>query len=85
MHQTTFPAALPADYYRAQAERVRVLADAATMPGVKEHLLAVIMEYERLAEEAQSAARNHWRQKVSRRTIGRTRIDAAGASSRFAA
>jgi len=41
---------LPADYYRRHATRIRRLASDATTPAVKEHLLAVALEYERLAE-----------------------------------
>ena len=41
---------LPADYYRRHATRVRQLALEATTTAVKEHLRAVAMEYDRLAE-----------------------------------
>jgi hypothetical protein len=43
-------APLPAEYYRRHAERVRQLVSEATTAAVKEHLRALALEYERLAE-----------------------------------
>jgi len=57
VEQQTPIASMPADYYRKQAERVRRLADDATTPNVKEHLRGILLEYERLAEKAENAAR----------------------------
>jgi hypothetical protein len=45
---------LPAEYYRRHAARVRRLADDATTAAIKEHLRAVALEYERLAERVDS-------------------------------
>jgi len=42
--------ALPADYYRRHAARVRKLASEATTLAIKEHLRGIALEYERLAE-----------------------------------
>jgi hypothetical protein len=41
--------AVPADYYRRHAARVRRLASEATTPAVKEHLRETALEFERLA------------------------------------
>ena len=41
---------LPAEYYRRHAERVRRLAEEATTAAIKEHLRAVALEYELLAQ-----------------------------------
>lgn len=49
--------ALPADYYRKQAARVRLLAADATSAGIKEHLQEVALQYEHLAELAEELAR----------------------------
>ena len=43
---------LPAEYYRRHAARVRQLASEATTTAVKEHLREVALQYERLAERA---------------------------------
>lgn len=51
--QTTPP--LPAEYYRRHAVRVRSLASEATTLAVKEHLEGVAAEYERLADQLESA------------------------------
>jgi hypothetical protein len=52
-----FTPSLPADYYRKHAKRVRRLAADATTPAVKKHLLQAALQYERLAERADAAAR----------------------------
>jgi hypothetical protein len=49
--------ALPADYYRKHAARVRGLAADATTPALKEHLNDVARQYDGLAEGADEAAR----------------------------
>ena len=49
--------ALPADYYRKHAARVRGLAADATIRDIKEHLQEVALQYERLAERAEDSAR----------------------------
>jgi hypothetical protein len=48
---------LPANYYRKHAKRVRRMAADATTPAIKKHLLQAALEYERLAEKADAAAR----------------------------
>jgi len=48
---------LPADYYRKHAVRVRELAAETTTLAIKEHLLEVARQYDRLAERADEAAR----------------------------
>jgi hypothetical protein len=52
-----FTPSLPADYYRKHANRVRRLAADATTPAVKAHLQQTALQYERLAERADAAAR----------------------------
>ena len=52
-----FTPSLPAHYYRKHAKRVRRLAADATTPAVKEHLQQTALQYERLAERADAAAR----------------------------
>ncbi len=52
-----FTPSLPADYYRKHAARVRRLASDATTPAVKELLQQEALQYERLAERADAAAR----------------------------
>ena len=47
---------MPADYYFKHAARVRELAREATTQAVKLHLHETALEYERLAENAQTAA-----------------------------
>jgi hypothetical protein len=47
---------LPAEYYRRHAERIRQLASEATTAAVKEHLRAVALQYERLAERVDHSA-----------------------------
>jgi hypothetical protein len=46
--------AMPAEYYRRQAARVRRLADEATTPAIKGQLRQTAREYERLAERVAS-------------------------------
>jgi len=46
---------MPQQYYRKHAARVRALAQEATTIGIKEHLRAVALEYERLAERVENA------------------------------
>jgi hypothetical protein len=46
---------LPAEYYRDHAARVRLLARDATTAGIREHLDAVALQYERLAERVEDA------------------------------
>jgi len=46
---------LPAEYYRRHAERIRQLASEATTPAVKEHLRAVALQYEQLAERVDNS------------------------------
>jgi hypothetical protein len=48
---------LPAEYYRRHLARVRQLAGEATTPAVREHLLDVAAQYERLADRADAAMR----------------------------
>jgi hypothetical protein len=43
---------MPGEYYRQQAARVRRLAREATMPALREHLVDVALQYEKLAEDA---------------------------------
>lgn len=50
------PPPLAADYYRRHAARVRNLASEATTPAIKEHLQAIAVEYERLAERVDDAS-----------------------------
>ena len=45
---------LPAEHYRRGAARARELASEATTAAVKEHLREVALQYERLAERADS-------------------------------
>jgi hypothetical protein len=47
---------LPAEYHRRHAARVRVLADDATTPAVKQHLNQIAHEYEQLAEKVEEAS-----------------------------
>ena len=47
--------ALPADYYRRHADRVRKLASEATTLAIKEHLREIALQYERLAERVDDA------------------------------
>jgi hypothetical protein len=47
--------ALPAEYYRRHAARVRKLASDATTPALKQHLQDVAGQYERLAERVDSS------------------------------
>jgi len=49
---------LPAEYYRRHAERIRQLASEATTPAVKEHLRAVALQYERLAERVDNSTQS---------------------------
>ena len=53
-HPQTTPA-LPADYYRRHAARVRKLASEATTLAIKQHLGEIALEYERLAERVDRA------------------------------
>jgi hypothetical protein len=48
---------MPAEYYRGHALRVRQLAGDATTAAIKEHLLGVAEQYDRLAEQVEIAAR----------------------------
>jgi hypothetical protein len=48
---------LPAAYYRKHAVRVRELAAETTTPVLKEHLLEIARQYDRLAERADEGAR----------------------------
>ena len=50
-------ASLPADYYGKHAARVRQLAQEATTAAIKAQLHEVVLQYERLAESADLAAR----------------------------
>ena len=49
---------LPAEYYRDHAARVRLLARDATGAGIREHLDAVALQYDRLAERVEDAPWN---------------------------
>jgi len=49
---------LSACYYRRHAARVRQLASEATTPAIKEHLLQIAKQYERLAERVEDTARS---------------------------
>lgn len=53
-YPTTTPP-LPAEYYRRHAERIRHLASEATTAAVKEHLRAVALQYEQLAERVDNS------------------------------
>jgi hypothetical protein len=53
--------ALPADYYRKHAARVRAPAADATTPALKEHLHEVARQYDWLPESADEAARREAR------------------------
>lgn len=46
-----------ADYYLAQATRIRAVARQATIPEFKDELLKIAAAFERLAERAKQAAR----------------------------
>lgn len=46
--------AMPVDYYRRHAARVRQLAREATTPAIKEHLRGVADQYDRLADRVQT-------------------------------
>lgn len=52
MNYPSSPPPLPAEYCRRHAARVRQLASEATTTAVKEHLREVALQYERLAERA---------------------------------
>jgi len=45
---------MPSEYYRAQAARVRDLAHDATTDAIREHLVEVALQYERLADGAEA-------------------------------
>lgn len=49
---------MPADYYRRHATRVKQLAGAASTPAVRDELVDVALQYERLAENAEAAQRS---------------------------
>jgi hypothetical protein len=53
-YQTGTPP-LPAEYYRRHSARVRQLASEATTPALREHLLDVVAQYDRLAERVDAA------------------------------
>ena len=48
-----------ARHYREEADRVRKLAAAAALPGVREALLNVVREYDQLADSVGGAS-DHW-------------------------
>jgi hypothetical protein len=45
---------MPGEYYRLQAARVRSLAHDATTLAIREHLVDVALQYEKLAEGAEA-------------------------------
>jgi hypothetical protein len=49
--------AMPADYYRRRAARIRRLAGEATTPAIKGQLHQTALEYERLAASVDNGAR----------------------------
>ena len=49
---------MPRDYYRRHAERVRKLAQEATTPVIREQLADVALQYEQLAEGAETGYRD---------------------------
>jgi len=48
---------MPTDYYRKDAARVRELAAETTTPALKDHLLEVAQQYDKLVEAAEEVAR----------------------------
>ena len=46
------------EYYRRQAARLRGLAQDATTDAIREHLVEVALQYEKLAEGAEAGYRN---------------------------
>jgi hypothetical protein len=50
MNSPPIPPAMPADYYRRHAARVRRLAGEATTSAIREHLHDTASKYERLAD-----------------------------------
>jgi hypothetical protein len=55
-HPPTSPP-MPAEYYRRHASRVRQLAGDVTTAAIREQLLGVAQEYDRLAVQVESTAR----------------------------
>jgi hypothetical protein len=55
MEQPLAPPPLPAEYYRRHVARVRQLAGGATTPAIREQLLGIAAQYERLAELVDAA------------------------------
>ena len=51
---TTMPANATSRDYRERARRIQALADQTTFPQIKNELLQVAIEYERLAAQAES-------------------------------
>jgi hypothetical protein len=49
---------MPGEYYRRQAARVRSLAHDATTFAIREHLVDVALQYEKLAEGAEAGYRD---------------------------
>jgi len=57
MDQSTELLPQPADYYRRKAARARQVAEGVTTRAVKSRLLDLALEYDRLADGADSATR----------------------------
>ncbi len=57
MDQSTDLSPQPAEYYRRKAARARQVAEGATTRAVKARLLDLALEYDRLADGADSATR----------------------------
>jgi hypothetical protein len=57
MDNSTDFSAQPADYYRRKAARAREVAEGVTTRAVKARLLDLALEYDRLADGADSATR----------------------------
>ena len=58
MDQSTDLSPQPADYYRRKAARARQVAEGVTTRAVKARLLDLALEYDRLADGADSATRS---------------------------
>jgi hypothetical protein len=58
MDQSTDLSPQPADYYRRKAARAREVAEGVTTRAVKARLLDLAVEYDRLADGADSATRS---------------------------
>jgi hypothetical protein len=57
MEQSTDLVPQPADYYRRKAARARQVAEGVTTRAIKARLLELALEYDRLADGAETATR----------------------------